>query len=40
MSIINKLKLLLSKIRVAQLNNKKKLKLKSLSIDTFLLEIL
>jgi ribosomal protein S8 len=40
MSIINKLKLLLSKIRVAQFNKKKKLKLKILSVDIFLLEIL
>jgi ribosomal protein S8 len=40
MSITNKLKLLLSKIRVAQLNKKKKLKLKILLIDVFLLEIL
>jgi ribosomal protein S8 len=40
MSITNKLKLLLSKIKIAQFSKKKKLKLKIISVDLFLLDIL
>lgn len=40
MLISNKFKLLLSKIRIAQCNKKKKLKLKIFSIDLILLDLL